>query len=735
MGRTCSRLSTYPNIISEYPRLPHLTNRRLIIPRWNSHPGLPRDSLGATLNPWRNRRDACSKENSMRDLSTEILPSACPLDCPDTCSLEVTVTDGKVVKLEGTRLNPLTDGFICSKVRRFPRHLYGDERLRHPMVQRGEKGSGGFERVSWDEALELLAQRFHQTREQYGGEAILPLSYGGSNGYLTQDTTDARLFRRLGASRLARTVCAAPTGAAATSLYGKMPGVAFEDYVHSRLIIVWGANPSASGIHLVPIIHEARRRGAKLVVVDPRRTPLAKKADLHLAPRPGTDLGLALSLIRWLFDSGNADREFLTAHASGFEDLRERAESWTFERAADVCGLDASDIERLGQLYADSHPAVVRCGWGPERNRNGGSAIAAILALPAIAGKFGQRGGGYTLSNSGAWKLDPGKLAGVDEPATRVVNMNKVGETLLSAEPPVKLLFVYNANPLMTLPEQEKVRAGLEREDLFTVVFEQVMTDTARYADLILPATTFLEHHELRRGYGTTALLESTPVIEPVAEARSNYQVFGDLCRLLELDQSGEPEEPKDLVRCLLEQSGRAADLRAALDDPGIAYPETGRTPVQFVDLFPGTADGKIHLLPEDLDREAPTGLYGYRDDPATEREPLALISPATSRTVSSTFGQLHRKQVPVELHPDDAAVRGLAGGENVRVWNTSGEVRCQLRISRDLRPGVALLPKGIWSHNTANGATACALAPDTLTDIAGGACFNDARVEVERAQ
>ena len=687
-------------------------------------------------------RDLSTEARQRRANATQLLPSACPLDCPDTCSLEVTVTDGKVVKLEGTRLNPLTDGFICSKVRRFPRHLYGDERLRHPMVRRGKKGAISFERLSWDDALERLAGKLRETRDEHGGEAILPLSYGGSNGYLTQDTTDARLFRRLGASRLARTVCAAPTGAAATGLYGKMPGVAFEDFVHSRLIVVWGANPSASGIHLVPIIHEARRRGAQLVVVDPRRTPLAKKADLHLAPRPGTDLPVALSLIHWLFESGHADGDFLAAHATGVEELRRRAEPWTFERAAEVAGVDAGDIERLGRLYAESDPAVVRCGWGPERNRNGGSAIAAILALPAVAGKFGRRGGGYTLSNSGAWKLDPGRLAGEAEPGTREINMNKVGETLLGAKPPVKLLFVYNANPLMTLPEQEKVRAGLEREDLFTVVFDQVMTDTARYADLVLPATTFLEHHELRRGYGTTALIEAAPVIEPVAEARSNTSVFGDLCRRLGLHEEGEPETPDELVRGLLEQSGRTAELRAALDDPGIAYPEAGSNPVQFVDLFPATGDrksrqgrasGKIHLVPGNLDREAPEGLYAYRGDPATERAPLALISPATRRTVSSTFGQLHKQQVPLELHPDDAAARDLSSGDDVRVWNASGEVRCSLRISRDLRPGVAMLPKGIWSHNTHNGATACALAPDTLTDIAGGACFNDARVEVER--
>ena len=670
----------------------------------------------------------------MRSPDTEILPSVCPLDCPDTCSLEVTVTDGTVEKIEGTRLNPTTAGYICSKVRRFPKHLYGEERLLYPAVRTGKKGSGQFDRVSWDEALGLLAERLTQARDTHGGEAILPVSYGGSNGYLTQDTTDARLFRRVGASRLARTVCAVPTAAAAAGLYGKMPGVAYEDFLEARLIVVWGANPSASGIHLVPIIQEAQKRGAKLVVVDPRRTPLAKKADLHLGLRPGTDLPVALSLIHWLFESGAADLDFLAEHATGVAELRRRAKAWNFEQAAEVAGIQAADIETLGRLYAETNPAVIRCGWGQERNRNGGSASAAILALPAVAGKFGQRGGGYTLSNSGAWRLDSALVDGEPAATTREVNMNLVGETLLRGKPPIHLLWVYNCNPLVTLPQQEKVRSGLEREDLFTVVFDQVMTDTARYADLVLPATTFLEHHEMRRGYGTMAMMTADPVIAPVGEARPNYQVFADVCRRMGFDRPNEPETPEELIEALLSQSARRDELREGLDTRGITYPDTGRDPVQFVDSFPVTPDRKVHLVPEDLDQEAPLGLYGYRPDPKTQRAPLALISPATSKMVNSTFGQLYGRQATLEMHPDDAAARNLSANDEVRVFNELGEVKCRVRLSHDLRPGLACLPKGIWMRHTQNGATSNALVPDTLTDLAGGACFNDSRVEVERA-
>src|SRR4051812_33995855 len=433
--------------------------------------------------------------------SPGVFPSACPLDCPDACSLEVRVVDGRVVKIDGDHRNPVTGGYICAKVRRTPEHLYGPDRLLYPARRGGPRGEGRFERISGAEALGLAAERMREARERFGGESILPLCYGGSNGLLTQDTTDARLFHRLGASKLARTVCAAPSGRAATGLYGKMAGVAYPDFPQARLIVLWGANPSSSGIHLVPYIQEAQKAGARLVVIDPRRTPLAKKADLHLAPRPGSDLAIALAAIHWLFETAQADLAFLAEHATGAEELRRRAAGWTFERAAGVSGVPAGEIERFVHLYAEASPALIRTGWGMERNRNGGSAVAAALALPAVAGKFGVRGGGYTMSNSGIWGIDQAPAMAEPPPATRTVNMNLMGKTLLEGEPPVRVLFVYNCNPLATLPNQEAVRRGLAREDLFTVVFEQVWTDTARGAGLGLPATHFLEHAELVRGY------------------------------------------------------------------------------------------------------------------------------------------------------------------------------------------------------------------------------------------
>ncbi len=679
---------------------------------------------------------------------TETHRSACPLDCPDNCSLAVQTEDGRVTVVDGSDLSPITAGYICAKVRRFPEAMYGPERVLTPLVRAGAKGEAAFRETSWDEALTLVTQRLSEARDTHGGESILPFYYGGSNGFLSQDTTDARLFRRLGASQLARTVCAAPTGRAADGLYGKFPGVGYTDYPHANLIVVWGANPVDSGIHLMPYIQEAQKRGAKLVVIDPRRTKLAVRSDLHLAPFPGTDLPLALAIINLFFERGWADESFLKEHATGVQALRERAAPWNVHYAASVCRMTDAEIERFAELYAATTPAVVRCGWGLERNRNGGSAVAAVLALPAVAGKFGVRGGGYTLSNSKAWGLSAADAANAPLPATRTINMNKLGETLTSADltPPVKGLFVYNCNPLATMPNQESVRRGLAREDLFTVVFDPVLTDTARYADVVLPAATFLERRELSRGYGSFTLQDAPQIVPPIGASRANHEVFLDLVRRFGLEQPGDPTTEDDVREAVLSRLGSEDEAaaaprglpdrdtaRRALDETGLIFPKYGTGPVQFVDVFPWTSDGKIHLVPEDLDREAPEGLYHYSHEPRESRHLLALISPSSNRTISSTLGQLHRKPATLEIHPADALVRRIQDGDSVRVFNEYGEVRCHARINVDVRMGVVELAKGLWSHNTLNGATANALAPDTLTDLGAGACFNDARVRVER--
>jgi anaerobic selenocysteine-containing dehydrogenase len=654
--------------------------------------------------------------------------TACPLDCPDNCTIEVTVEKGRVVELDGGTANPSTNGYICGKVRRFGERVYGEDRLLYPAVRKGKKGDGVFTRVTWDEALDQIAERMLAIRDRTGAEAILPFCYGGSNGLLTQDTTDAALWRGFGTSRLARTVCAAPTGAANLGLYGKMPGVTYEDYPEARLIVLWGVNPSTSGIHLVPFIKEARKAGAKLVVIDPRATSLARQADLHLAIKPGTDVAIALAVHKFLFDSGRADLAFLAEHTRGADELRARADRWTLAAAADAADIDVRDLERFAELYAATNPAVIRCGWGLERNRNGGSAVAAVLALPAVAGKFGVRGGGFSMSNSTALGIKPATWVNdTPEPQTRIVNMNKLGDALVDyTDPPVEMLFVYNCNPLATMPNQNKVLQGLRREDLFTVVFEQVVTDTARFADVLLPATTFLENYDLAKGYGPISLQLVRPVIEPTGEARPNPTVFSQLSERLGL---GESEEETDT---LLRIAGRLpANISAEVLERGTVTPPYGGRPIQFVDVFPLTPDRKIDLVPAALDAEAPAGLYAFQPDPATERYPLSLISPASEKTISSTLGELRERPGMLQMHPVDAAARGLATDDPVRVFNDLGEVQCPVAVTPNVRPGTVSMSKGLWRRSTYNGSTPNALAPDTLTDLGAGACFNDARVEV----
>jgi len=660
---------------------------------------------------------------------TTVVDTACALDCPDACSLAVTVKEGKIIEIDGSRRNPVTDGFICAKVRKFGERVYGPDRLLYPAIRKGRKGEGKFTRATWDDALGLIAERFTRAKAAEGGASILPFSYGGSNGMLTQDNLDAHLWRRFGTSRLARTVCAAPTGVANMTLYGKMPSVVYQDYPEAKLIVLWGVNPSASGIHLVPYVRAAQKCGAALVVIDPRSTPLSRSADVHLAVKPGTDVVVALALHRYLFHNGFADEAFLREHASGVDELRARAEPWTIEEAARVSGLDPAMLEQFAKLYATSSPALVRCGWGLERNRNGGNAAMAVLALPAVGGKFGVRGGGYSMSNSASWGIERTWIH-AQEPATRLVNMNQLGRALTEYDDPaVRVLFVYNANPAATIPDQRRVLAGLQREDLFTVVFEQVMTDTALYADVVLPATTFLENYDLAKAYGPIHLDLARPVVDAIGEARSNADVFGELCMRLGLLQDGEPAGELDLLVSVL--NDLPANVGSGLRDGSSPTPPFGAAPVQFVDVFPNTPDRKVHLFDAEIDAEAPLGLYRFQPDPATARFPLTLISPASDRTISSTLGELPRPDVKLHMHPDDAGARGLSDGDLIRVFNELGEVHCTLFVAAGIRPGIVSLPKGIWRRNMRNGFTGTSLVPDTLTDLGGGACFNDARVQV----
>lgn len=693
---------------------------------------------------------------------TETFHTTCPMDCPDACSIEVRVEGDRITALGGGTDNPDTRGFLCKKVGRFAERLDHADRLLRPLVRSGPKGSGQFRPVSWEEAVEVVTRRFREIASAQGTEAILQYNYGGSNGKLSDGFTDALYFRRLGATSVARTLCAAVTGAVQREMYGGMPGVGYGHYPEAQAILVWGQNPKASSIHLVPYLKEARARGAFVAVVDPLRNFSDREVDLHLPVLPGTDLPLALGMIHRLESRGLLDREFLDRHAVRTEPLLSAAAHWPPERAAREAGVPVDDLLRLADTWGEASPAVVRAGWGIERNSNGGPAMAAVMALPTLAGKFGVAGGGYTMSNSSATKIDVASVLGLDDAprAPRVLNMTRLATILLDGpgalEPaeittsgsaphtPVHGLFVYNANPVASVPDQNRLLEGLGREDLFTVVLDQVMTDTAPWADVVLPATTFLEHRDLKLGYGSYVVGGVRPAIPPRGEARSNHRVFSDLARAWGMDDeafSWSDDEAAERVAETIEvyrgarrrpvteaeRSALAAGrmVRHELPDDGL--------PVQMKTVHPGTRDGKIDLCPPCLGDDDPFRYLPPTDGPQG-RFPLALVSPASRERITSTMGEYSRKELTLTLHPDDAERRGLASGDTVRVWNDLGEVLCPLETSERVRPGVALLPKGAWRKHSRNGMTATALAPDRVQRTAGAAVYNDARVEVEAA-
>lgn len=657
--------------------------------------------------------------------------TTCVMDCPDGCALEVVVEDGRVVSV-----GPASDDgteFICGKVANFAQRVYHPDRLLHPLRRVGAKGAGHFEVIGWPEAIDEIAQRMLSVREEYGAESIVPYHYGGSNGALTDDLLDDLFFARLGASRLAKTICAVPATEVSVGMYGKMPGVAFEDYEEAKCIVIWGANPKGSNIHLVPHLRRAKERGAFVAAIDPRNNFGSSEIDLHLPVLPGQDLPVALAMIERWRAQGVLDYSFLRDNAHRLDPLLEQAAEWTVQRAAATAGVRSRDVARIADKLAESSPAVVRCGWGLERNRNGAQAIAAVLAIPAVLGKFGVRGGGYTLSNNGGTRVDREAVIGSFDWSTRELNMTQLGRQIdprhePALDPPVKLLFVYNANPVASTPHQAAIERGLGREDLFTVVHDQVMTDTARWADIVLPAATFLEGTDLRVSYGDYVAGGIRPVVEPVGEARTNMQVFRALARRLGMIDEAFDWDDAETLRRVVE----ATRLSGTPGDRGLAagrrqrYDFDGGRPVQFDTVGPLTADGKIQLTPPQL------GPDPYRWLPPANGFPLALVSAADRRLINSTFGETSIDTLTVALHPEDAAKRAVVTGSTVRVWNDLGEVHCRARVTEKTRPGVVWMPKGAWQRSSFNGATSTALCPDDAQVVGDAACFNDARVDLE---
>jgi anaerobic selenocysteine-containing dehydrogenase len=679
--------------------------------------------------------------------------SVCPHDCPSACSLEVTAEAGRITAVTGDPGHPFTRGVICGKVREYAERVHSPLRVTEPLRRRGPKGAGDFEPVGWDEAVAEIAHRWRAIIAAHGPEAILPFSYAGSMGQV-QYYAGHPLFHVLGASRLDRTICVSTAYAGWRATVGAVTGNDSEQMVGAELVVLWGINAAYSTVNVMTLVKQARAAGAWIVTIDPYRTPTARQADEHLMVRPGTDGALALAIMHVLAAENRLDRAYLARATVGFDRLAEHVRAWTPARVAPIVGLPEEAIVGFARRYGATRRSFIRVGIGLSRHDNGGMTCRTLACLPALTGAYADPHGGALLSSGGAAGLDYAVLERPDllpagEPP-RVINMIRLGRVLTDPElaPPVKALYVYSSNPAAVCPDQLRVLRGLAREDLFTVVHEQVMTDTARHADLVLPATTSMEHEDLYRSYGQFYLQLAGPVVPPPGQARSNWEVCGMLARALGVAEAHYAKSPADLIRELL--AGGDATVQGItyerLRAEGSVRLNLPRPYRPFADGAP-TDSGKVELYSERL---AARGLpplptwtplrEGPDDGAAVARYPLQCIVPPNRFFLNSSFSQsdrLRRRQgtPTVMLAPADAAARGIADGEPVRVESARGSAAFTARVTDATRPGVAVI-EGIWWHRFHPGGRGVnVLTDDRTTDMGGGPAFHSNLVEVRRAR
>lgn len=677
-----------------------------------------------------------------------LVRGACPHDCPDTCALITRVEAGRAVKVTGNPDHAHTAGVLCTKVSRYTERSYHPDRVLHPLRRTGPKGSGRFERISWDEALREIAQRLGAIAQR-DPQAILPYSYAGTMGLVQGEGMAARFFHRLGASLLERTICSAAGGAGLTHTLGAKVGMRVEFFPEARLILIWGSNSIGSNLHFWRLAQGARRRGAKLVCIDPRRTETAEKCDVHLALRPGTDAALALALMHELIRHDWLDHDYIEQHTLGWPALRERALQWSPQRAADVCGLPVQQILDLahdyGQCFVRQEPAAIRLNYGMQRVRGGGNAARAVACLPALIGAWRHRAGGVLLSSSGAFPVQRAALYRPDllgGRTPRTLNMSAIGEVLAhpgNAQwgPKVEALVVYNSNPVAVAPDSGQVVRGFARDDLYTVVLEHFMTDTADYADIVLPATTQLEHWDIHAAYGHTDVLLNRPAIAPLGQARSNAQIFRDLAQAMGYTEPCFQDSDETLCRMAF---GAQVDFEALLRD-GYARLDLPQAP--FAQGGFPTPSGRCEFHSEALARSTGDGLPDHVPNHEVAGPgspyPLAMISPPARNFLNSTFVNLQslrdmETEPVLEMHPADAAARGLGEGQTVRIYNDRGEYHCVLRLNGRAREGV-VNGLGIWWRKFGlRGTNVNELTSQKLTDLGHGPVFYDCLVEVTAA-
>ena len=705
----------------------------------------------------------------------KVVHAACPHDCPDACSVLITVDDGKAVKIQGNPKHPVTRGFLCAKVAKYLDRVYSPDRILYPLRRIRPKGATShsksfenFERISWDDALNEITDRYRRIIAQFGSEAILPYSFGGTLGVLNGGSMDRRFFHRLGASQLERTICSSAGEAGMESVTGVKLGTEPEQFPHSRFILVWGSNIHANNVHLWPFIEEARRQGAKLVVIDPYKTRTAKCADWYIPINPGTDTALALGMMHIIIGENLYDADYVAKYTFGFEHLVEKVKKYTPDRVAQWTGIPAADIVKLAREYATTHPSVIRVNYGIQRSEGGGTAMRAVTMLPCITGSWQELGGGLQLSTSGSWGLRRANIQNAELMQTalgrpaRVINMVELGKVLNAPlTPPVQALYVYNSNPATVCPNHHLVIKGLLRPDLFTVVHDQFLTDTSDYADIVLPATTFFEHKELQTAYGHYHLQISQQAIEPREECRPNVEVFRALARKMGftdpcfdqtvdemIDAALASSNPwlQGIDRQRLEQEG---SVRLKFDpsvQPDTAHSSTDAAP--FLPFAKGgfrTSHGKAALYSPTL---AAQGLDPVAEFiPPTESRhgeharkfPLELLARKADNFLNSTFSNIpsvHALEDPgyLEISAADAIPRGIVDGDRVRVFNSRGQVHLQARVNGVVQPGVVAAALH-WAKLTPEGHNINVLTSEKLTDLGNSATFYSVLVEVELAK
>ena len=671
---------------------------------------------------------------------SEVVHVACPHDCPDTCSMLVTVEDGRATKIQGNPAMPFTEGTLCTKVSYYLERTYAPDRLLYPMKRVGRKGEGRFRRITWDEALDEIAARLKDCAAD-DPQAILPCSYAGTMGMAQYSSMDRRFFHRLGASLLDRTLCSSAGKYGLKATLGGSVGMDPERFDEAALIILWGANPIVSNLHLWSRVQAAKRRGARVIAIDPYRSLSAEKCTQHVALLPGTDGALALGMMHVLARDGLLDRDYIARHTLGFEQLEKRLADYPPERVAKLCGLKADEIVQLARDYGTIKPAAIRLNYGMQRHAGGGIAARTIACLPALTGAWREVAGGLVLTTADFSGFDHAALERPDllgGRRPRTINHSQLGDALTSAEPPVKATIVYNNNPVAVCPESDKVIAGFSREDLFTVVIDHFQTDTADYADILLPATTQLEHHDVHKSYGHLYVLANNPAIAPVGESLPNSEIFRRLAARLGFEEPCFKDSDEDLCRTAVkgktswDELKREGWKRLAVPQRFAPFAEGG---------FP-TPSGKCEFYSEWLEKQGIDPLPFYNppaevaDDALAGRFPLAFLSPPARHFLNSSFANMARfrefeREPHLDMHPQDAAGRGIRDGDTVRVFNDRGEYRLRARVNGKPRPGVVVAPSVWWKKHSPDGRNANNVTSQRIADLGGGATFYDCRVEV----